>query len=91
MIEDKLVEIEFSEVVFDLNDKRLDGKHVLKHLPDEADMEKVLSSTGTVNYFVYTKTKIFSIWIETDFPTGLDGGNKGEWDDCKWEIIMLER
>ena len=91
MLEGRLDTIGFSEVIDDLCRKDLDGTFLIPHLPDKADVEKVLSDEATVSYYIYTKEKIYHVWIFSNGNVDMIDGKMTAWDEEDWDCVVLDR
>ena len=75
----RLEDATYSEVIGELDRPDCNGLDYIEDLPDESETDQILSDTGSVRYFLYTKTHIFLLHI-------IDHDNEEDWD-----LIVLPR
>ena len=84
-------ETSLDEVIQELYRDDLDGGHIVAQLPDECDVEIIISDKCEVRYFIYTTDKIFEVFINVFIASGkIDGVFKDVIEE-DWEIILIPR
>ena len=91
MLEGRLSTVGFSTVIDDLCRDDCDGTCWIPHLPDKSEVEKVLSDDVTINYYIYTKDKIYQLWIFQNGGYDMIDGKMTPWDEGDWDLVILDR
>ena len=83
--------IDLDSVIAELEGSDVDGGHIIPNLPEEKDVEKVLSDRDTVRYFIYTEPQIHEVFIDTIAGLNNIDGIVQDWVEEDWELITIPR